>query len=109
MSIYLFLEHVTVGVTERQVSRRPANSAFMMKCMIPGLAPDERVVWLKEQQVFDPIADRVRFGPLGRTIAFLPLRPEDAGYYTCVSELTGTTLSQVLEVGPPLYPGKLPF
>nr|XP_022304452.1 uncharacterized protein LOC111111646 isoform X11 [Crassostrea virginica] len=97
-------KHVTVGVTERQVTRRPANSAFMMRCMIPGLAPDERVVWLKEQQVFDPIADRVRFGPLGRTIAFLPLRPEDAGYYTCVSELTGTTLSQVLEVGPPLYP-----
>lgn len=94
-----------VGVTEREVSKPPAKSTFIMKCDIPGLEPGEQVVWLKDQQVFNPMSDRVRLGPLGRIATFLPVEPEDSGLYTCVSELSGTTLSQIVEVGPPLYPG----
>ncbi|XP_052682281.1 uncharacterized protein LOC128162900 isoform X14 [Crassostrea angulata] len=98
-------KHVKVGVTEREVSKPPAKSTFIMKCDIPGLEPGEQVVWLKDQQVFNPMGDRVRLGPLGRIATFLPVEPEDSGLYTCVSELSGTTLSQIVEVGPPLYPG----
>lgn len=95
-----------MGVTDRPESTVPEKSISDLVCPIRGLDKNEKVVWLKDGRVFMPSGDRVKFSRLGRTITFSPVVADDAGLYSCVSELSGTTLSQILKVGKPIYPGQ---
>ncbi|XP_061179522.1 uncharacterized protein LOC133188156 [Saccostrea echinata] len=95
---------VTIGVTDRPVSTIPARTTYKLFCRIPNLEPTEKVVWLKNEQVFLPSGSRIRFSPRGRVVTFSTLLEQDSGMYSCVSELSGTTISQILDVGKPIYP-----